>query len=149
MILGYSFVLFDLTYNSRETNKKIDATVGPAFGVLSKARWQGIGSERLIITNATGKLGEVFGGKFTQNFANIEMRPAGVIIRVRYRLEVYGIVIPYAKLTLFKNNPGEVNVYGDGLQMTLKNYQGRAINQRFIQKLVEAKANYFQENHVI
>jgi hypothetical protein len=62
---------------------------------------------------------------------------------------VYGIIIPFGKLTLFKNNPGEVNVYGDGLKMTLRNYQGRAINQRFIQKLIEAKATYYQENHVI
>jgi hypothetical protein len=142
-------VLFDLTYNSKEINKKIDVAVGPAFGLFSKSRWQGIGSERLVITNATGQLEKIFGGRFTQNFANIEMRPGGIIIRVRYRLEVYGIIIPFGKLTLFKNNPGEVNVYGDGLKMTLRNYQGRAINQRFIQKLIEAKATYYQENHVI
>jgi hypothetical protein len=142
-------VLLDLTYNSKEINKKIDQIVGVAFGLFSKSRWQGIGSERLIITSATGQLAELFGGRYVQHFANIEMRPSGIIIRIRYRLEVYGVIIPYHKLTLFKNNPGEVNVYTDGMKMTLKNYQGRSINQRFIQKLIDAKATYYQENHVI
>ena len=141
-------MLVDLTYSSKEINKKIDAVVGPAFAVFSRSRWKGIGSERLVITNATGNLAELFGGKFTQHFANIEMRPAGIVIRIRYRLEVYGIIIPYAKLTLFENNPNELNVYGDDVKMTLRNYHGRAINQRFITKLIKAKAHYYKEHHV-
>jgi len=140
-------VLFDLTNNSREVNRQIDAVVGQAWGILSRKRWQGIASERLVVTNATGKVEQLFGGRFTQHFANMELRPGGIIIRVRYRLEVYGIVIPFAKLTLFKNNSGEVNIHFDGDKITLRNYQGRAINQHFIKKLLEEKATYFQEHH--
>jgi hypothetical protein len=140
-------VLFDLTYNSRDVNRQIDAAIGRPWGIFSKKRWQGIGSERLVVSNATGKVEQLFGGRFTQNFANIELRPRGVLIRVRYRLEVYGIVIPFAKLTLFKNNPGEVNIHFDGDKITLRNYQGRAVNQHFISKLLAEKAIYFQENH--
>lgn len=142
-------MLVDLTYNSKEVNKQIDNLVGRPFGIFSKTRWQGIGSERLVITNATGKVADLFGGRFVQHFANIEMRPKGIIVRIRYRLEVYGVVIPFGQLSLFKNNAAEVNVYGDGVKMTVKNYHNRLINQRFIEKLISAKANYYQENHAI
>lgn len=130
-------VLVDLTYNSKEINKRIDAAVGSAFGLFSKMRWQGIGSERLVITNATGQLYELFGGKFSQHFANIELRPKGIIVRIRYRLEVYGVIFPYNQMTLIRiGNDQELIVERPDIQITLRNYQGRSMNPQFIQKMI-------------
>ena len=142
MILGYSFVLFDLTYNSREINKKIDAVVGPAYGVFSKVRWQGIGSERLIIKDATGPLHDLFQGSFHRHFANIELRPRGIIIRIRYRLEVYGLVIPLDDLNVSVENNGlELSISSQKIWVVLRNYQGRQLNRPFINKLMDFNSN--------
>lgn len=120
--------------------------VGKSFSIFSKKRWQGIGSERLLVVGAKGKLAQIFQDKYRQNFANIELRPGGIIVRIRYRLEVYGLVIPYRHLTLFKSNKGEITIFDQAEKVTLRNYQGRALNKGFLNKLLTAKAEYQPDN---
>jgi len=140
-------VIYNLTYTSPELNQQINQLVGNPYGLFSKIRWQGIGSERLIVTDALGYLRDLFQGRFVQNFASIEQRPGGIIIRIRHGLEVYGVVIPYGKLTIYKNNPEALNIHFDGQKLTLRHYHERRVKPVFISALLKAKAAYFNEYH--
>jgi hypothetical protein len=134
-------VIFDLTYSDRAAILRINKELGPPYGLFSRERWTGIGSERLIITGAEGALAEVFEGNFKQNYCNIELRPKGIILHIRYRLEVYACVFPYWKLAIYKTGD-EIRFYGDTCKVWLRNYQGQAISQKFIQKMMDAKAAF-------
>lgn len=140
-------MVFDLTYDNRQANLEIDKLIGKPFGVFNIKRWSGIGSERLIVKSAEGKLGDIFKENFRQNFANIEIRPKGILIRVRYRLEVFAVAIPFGQLSVFKTDPNYFSLFGGTEKITLTNYQGRSFDQKFLNKILAAKAEYYQEHH--
>lgn len=140
-------MIHDLTYQNRQANLEINKAIGKPFGILSKERWSGIGSERLVVKNAEGQLEQIFSNNFGQNFANIEIRPNGILLRIRYRLEVFGVAIPFAQLSIFKTDASYFSLFAGSEKITLTNYQGRAFNQKFLNKIMAAKAAYFEEHH--
>lgn len=140
-------MVYDLTYDNRQANIEIQKLIGKPFGLFDKKRWSGIGSERLVVKSAEGKIGEIFELNFRQNFANIEIRPKGILIRIRYRLEVFAVAIPFGMLSVFKTDANYFSLFGGSEKITLANYQGRTLNQKFINKIIAAKAAYYEEHH--
>ena len=81
-------MIFDITYTDRMVNLEMARLVGWPFGWFSKERWQGIGSERCRVVAGSNEVDEIFEGDYQRNFTNIELRPKGIVVRIRYRLEV-------------------------------------------------------------
>lgn len=127
-------MIFDATYTDRMVNLEMARLVGRPYGWLSKERWSGIGSERCRIVAGTGGIDELFAGDYRRNFTNIELRPKGIVIRIRYRLEVFAVAIPYGVLQLDDTDLGLL-ISTDQFSMTLVTSKGHAVNQHFLQKI--------------
>ena len=96
----FNIMIFDATYSDRMVDLEITKLTGRSFGWFSKERWSGIGSERYQIISSSGEVENIFEGDYVRNFTNIELRPKGIVIRIRYRLNVYAVAIPYQELTI-------------------------------------------------
>ena len=106
-------MLLNVSYNEPEVKKKIENAVGKPFSL--KERWDrgGIGSSKLLITQASIDIHNLLILDNNQNTCNIELRPKGIILRFRSLLETYALIIPYYKLTLYKINAQEYSIYKD------------------------------------
>lgn len=128
------------------TTIEIARLIGRPFGSFSKERWRGIGSERCRIVNASGEAAEIFNGDFNRNFSNIEIRPKGILLRVRYRLEVFAIAMPFSKLEI-----GETEdlllLQVDQFCLKLISSRNKPVNQNFIKKILVAQKVYIEEHH--
>ena len=140
-------MIHDLTYSNRQANIEINKAIGKPFGFFSKERWRGIGSQRYVIKLAEGKLADIFEGNYSQNFANIELRPNGILLRIRYRLEVYGVTFPFGQLSIFKTDPTYFTLFAGSEKVRLEHYQGWTFDQKFLNKILAAKATYYEEHH--
>lgn len=136
-------MVYDITYTDRMVNIEIIKLVGRPFGWLSKVRWQGIGSERCKVLNASGAIAEIFEGDYGRNFTNIEIRQGGIVVRIRYRLEVFAVVFKFGELKIHESEEGLVLIGGEN-QMLLRGSRGHLVNSKFVEKIkafAKRKAN--------
>ncbi len=134
-------MIYDLTYTDREADKAINQELGKAFGLIERVKLRGIGSERMIVSGGTGQVDDIFTKNYRQNFANVELRPKGVLIRIRYRLEIYAFSIPYAQCSIFKSDV-ELTFHRGGNSIRLRNYHRKTLNKAFVRKLIQQKSSY-------
>ena len=98
----------NLSYNSKKNRTILFEIVGRPLSLIERIRLKGIGSNKLIIIDASKEIVELLRLDNNINYCNIEIRTNGIIIRFRSLLETYGLIIPYYKLVIYK---GESNIY--------------------------------------
>jgi len=105
----------------------------------------GIGSPKLIITDASIEIGNLLNLDNNRNVCNIEMRPKGIIIGFRSGLNPYALIIPYHKLSIYKGQAEEYSIYRDAYFVKIQARSKDTDVHRFMKKLLKAKAENISE----
>ena len=130
-------MLFNTTYTNKDFIKESGHTVGKPFSFLEKLRIGSIGSSRLVIEEFSAKLTPKNRIPSETNYANIELRPKGIIVHFTNRLERYSWVIPYYRLVIYHTETFSVHAAGDFIKCKRnKNYND---NKKFIDKMISLK----------
>lgn len=132
-------MLLNVSYSNKEITRKIDAEVGKPFTLKERWKMGGIGSPKLIITEASVEINNLLVLDNNRDTCNIEIRPKGIIIRFRSLLETFALVIPYYKLTLYKGQASVYSVFRDHHFFKVES-DTKAV-QKFFQKLLGYKAD--------
>jgi hypothetical protein len=131
-------MLRNVSYNNKEITVEINTMVGKPYGFVERIRRKGVGSQRLLIADASQDVQALLALDNNMNFCNIELRPGGIILRFRSLLETYGLVISYHQLSVFRNG-NELTLYGPKHHVKLVPAHGQKLDSRFQLKLMEAK----------
>jgi hypothetical protein len=130
----------NLSYNSKKIKTLLFELVGRSFSFLERLKLRGIGSSKLIITDASKEIIELLRLDNNINYCNIEIRKNGVIVRFRSLLETYGLVIPFYKLIIFKGESNIYSLYKD------KHYIKFLVDNKstifFVKKVIRLKTDY-------
>ena len=132
-------MLVNVSYNNPELTRKIEKLVGKTFTLKQRGAMGGIGSPKLFITGSSLEIRNLLLLDNNLDSCNIELRPAGIILRFRSLLETYALVIPYYKLTLYKGDLGVYSVHVDHHFVKVR-ADTKAI-QKFFVKLLGYKAD--------
>lgn len=132
-------MLLNVSYTNPSITQKIDTEVGRPFTL--KERWGlgGIGSPRLIITDASIEIRNLLILDNNRDTCNIEIRPKGIIVRFRSLLETFALIVPYYKLTLYKGESSVYSLYRD--HYFIKVASDTKAVQKFFKKILEFKAD--------
>ena len=131
----------NISHNDKEIRKEINDLVGPPFPMRTRLKMRGIGSPRYTIREASKKLTALLERDSNTPVANIELRPRGVIMGFRSRLDSYAWALPYHALQIFKND-GVISVYGGEDYMKLEVRDNFRDQGRFIRRKLQLKAEY-------
>ncbi|MDF0706724.1 hypothetical protein [Flagellimonas okinawensis] len=137
-------MLFNVSYNDKKITKKIDDAVGKPIPIKERFAMGGIGSPKLHITEASIDIYNLLILDSSTNTCNVELRPNGIIVRFRARLETYGLIIPYYKLNVYKGDLGIYSIYMDHYFIKVRS-DTKAI-QRFFRKLMDHRADNLPTN---
>jgi hypothetical protein len=137
-------MLKNVSYNDKQIRHEITDLVGMPFSLKQRIKLRGIGSQRFIITSASPEISNLLALDMNLNYCNIELRQKGIIIRFRSLLETYAWVIPFWKLNMFKNG-NAYSIYADGHKMITKPAYNVKANERFLRKIQNLKAQYFEQ----
>nr|WP_321410994.1 hypothetical protein [uncultured Allomuricauda sp.] len=137
-------MLLNVSYNDKKITKKIDEAVGKPLPIKERFAMGGIGSPKLHITEASINIYNLLVLDNSTNTCNVEIRPNGIIVRFRSRLETYGLVIPYYKLNVYKGDIGIYSIYMDHYFIKVRS-DTKAI-QRFFRKLLDHRADNLPTN---
>lgn len=139
-------MLLNVSYNNPEKKRKIDAEVGPAFGLRERIKQGGIGIGHLIITDSSIQIQNFLALDKYRNKCNIELRPGGIIVGFRALLDSYALIIPYWKLNLYKGRAEEYSIYRDTYFIKI---EAKATDQKihkFIKRILAEKGNQAPTN---
>ncbi|PQB06020.1 hypothetical protein [Aureitalea marina] len=132
-------MLFNVSYNNPAVRKQIDSEIGKPYTLAERLRLKGIGSPRLVISEASIQIHNLLILDNNRNYANIELRPGGILVGFRSLLESYALVIPFHKLTVYKTDANVYTIHRDNyfVRIELRN-RDKSIH-RFMQKLTQLK----------
>ncbi|TVR39221.1 MAG: hypothetical protein EA392_07105 [Cryomorphaceae bacterium] len=131
-------MLRNITYNNPDIKAEINALVGPPFGLISSIKMGGIGSRRMLITEASPDIRKWLSLQTTAPYCYLELRPSGIIVHFRSILETMGWVIPFHHLSIFRNGEA-IHLHGAGSFMHLSGVGSLKPDHKFIEKVLGRK----------
>ncbi len=132
-------MLLHVSYSDSENTRKIDTQLGKPFTLKERLKMGGIGSPKLIMTDASLQISNLMNLDNNRNVCNIEMRPKGIIVGFRSGLDSYALIIPYYKLVLYKGKPEEYSIYMDTYFVKIQAHSDDNDIHKFMKKLLQAK----------
>jgi len=133
-------MLFNTTHKNEDYDIESASLVGKPLNLMQRIKQGGIGSSRLMIHKISPKL-NLSKLKFSEiDYANIELRPKGIIVHFTKKLERFSWIIPYYRLVVYNTQSFSIHANGNFIQfLKNKNYKE---NKKFIDKMVQLKNNF-------
>ena len=133
-------MVFNTSYTNKAYSKKSIEVVGKGFSFLEKIKMRGVGSSRFTIKELSTKLQPKNAQTIDHNFANIELRPKGIIIHFTNRLDRYSWIIPYYRLVIYHTQTFSIHANGHFIKFNKnKNYLA---NKKFIHEMTDSKNKF-------
>ncbi|MEQ8584053.1 MAG: hypothetical protein RIC30_15235 [Marinoscillum sp.] len=129
-------MILETTYNKRETIQQINQLVGKPYTLIQRLRMGGIGSKRMGISKISPEFAHYLKAGHYVTHANIELRPEGILIHFRFKLESYAWPMPYTGLEV-ATDP-ELTFTADGKFIAFK--EGMKVNGPFIERMIRHMA---------
>ena len=125
------------TYTDKAQTELINDLVGRPFGFWDSLRLNGKGSRRFMIESVSQNLQLVMNTVADINYANIELRPSGILVHINKGLETYCWVVPYYKLSTYKSP--NYSIHADGQFVRFKSGRDKAAIKTFFDKIRDCK----------
>lgn len=138
-------MLFNTTYVNNDVTREINTVLGKPYSFLKAIQLKGTGSHRMMIEEVSPHFRNIINSVSDINYANIELRPKGIIFHVNKGLQNFAWLIPYYRLVIFKSET--VSFHADGMFIKLKNNQFTKRNSKFLNKILTLKEQYLNPEY--
>ena len=139
-------MILNTTYSNKDNDSLINNLVGNSFGFLKRLQMKGIGSGRMIIEKVSPKLERALLNGPDLNYANIELRPKGILVRITRRLDNFTWIIPYYQLYTYRSKG--LSIHGQGEFLKFRNDRFLQNNKEFIKKMINLKVIFTKDYYI-
>lgn len=133
-------MILNTTYTDKNNDQLINDLVGKRFSFMETFKMRGVGSKRMIIDDASINLKSYLNTVADANYANLELRPNGLLVRINKGLQTFTWVIPFYHLVLYKINGSSIHAQGKFIHF--RNNKTFKENKAFFDKLFDLKVQY-------
>ncbi|BDD02871.1 hypothetical protein [Aureibacter tunicatorum] len=138
-------MIFNTTYTNKEYNRESNKLLGRSFSFIDKIKMSGVGSKRLAVADKSEKLDIHPTKSQSMHFANIELRPKGIIIHFAERLERFSWCIPYYRLVIYDTALFSIHAEGNFIKFLKNKYYEE--NKKFLHKMIHLKNKHQEQYH--
>lgn len=139
-------MILNTTYTNKDNDAMINEMVGRSFSIWEKLKMKGTGSGRMIITDVSPRLERALLNGPDINYANIELRPKGILVRITRRLDNFTWIIPYYQLYTYLTNG--LSIHGQGEFLHFRNDRFLKSNRDFIKKMLNLKVIFTKDYYI-
>ena len=132
--------LYNISYSDKETEKLINHEMGKPYSLIKKIQLKGIGSRRMIIEHFSENMKHLALKVSGIQYANIELRPKGVIIHINQGIYTYAWTVPFFRLSIYNGN--FFTIHGNGNFIQFDKQKSWKENRTFLQKIMRLKSTY-------
>ena len=129
-------MILNISYQSKSQERDINDHVGLSYTFWESLKMGGSGSQKLIINDCHEIFDPYLKQLHSTKYCNIELRPRGIGLRFRYKLEAIGWFIPYTTLDYHHEDFSlKIQDQLTGFFMNLKATNRNQINLKFMNKM--------------
>ena len=129
-------MILNISYQSKSQERDINDHVGLSYTFWESLKMGGSGSQKLIIVDCHEIFDPYLKQLHSTKYCNIELRPRGIGLRFRYKLEAIGWFIPYTTLDYHHEDFSlKIQDQLTGFFMNLKASHRNRINLKFMNKI--------------
>ena len=133
-------MIFSTTHTNKEAKELTNDLLGLPFSFYQSLKMGGIGSKRMIIEETSQNIFDYTNKISDVNYANIELRPEGIIVLLNKGLNNYNWVIPFRQLVIYKTD--RLSIHAEGKYICFKNNMLYKENKKFIAKMIDLKTTH-------
>ena len=134
-------MILNVSYQNKSQEQEINELVGMSYTFWESLKMGGSGSQKLFVIDCHEIFDPYLKQSHSAKYCNIELRPKGIGLRVRYKLETIGWFISYHDLSYEYDTINlKVKDQVTGYFMNLKASNRNQINLKFIKKLRQLKS---------
>ena len=100
----------------------------------------------MIIDTVSPNLQQYLNKTADLNYANIELRPKGILVRITRRLDNFTWAIPYYQLYTYMTSG--LSIHGQGEFLQFKNDRFLKNNKEFIKKMLDIKVVFTKDHYI-
>ena len=126
----------NLTYNVPITKRQIDQAVGKEFSFFQSLKMRGTGSQKFVIEWASNEIIDLLQKDNSTNFAHIELRPKGIIIRFKSYQETYGLVLPFQEIKV-TNEVVNLRIESPNFFVKMKTLNEAPVDLKFLNRITK------------
>ncbi len=136
-------MVLDTTYFNKKHKQILEEFVGKPYGFWESVKRGGIGSKRMIVRQLSPNLNFIENILSDLNYANIELRKKGVLIRISKGLKNFTWAIPFYQLVFYKTD--FTSIHAQGRFIRFENSRTYKENKRFFQRLMHEKLKFDEQ----
>lgn len=136
-------MVLDSTYFNKDHKQLLDDFVGQPYTLWESIKRGGVGCKRMIVNNLSPNLSFITNHSPDINYANIELRKKGILIRITKGLKNFTWAIPFYQLVFYKSDFTSIHAQGRFIQF--KNSKSFEENKRFFESLMNEKLGFDQQ----
>lgn len=136
----YIVMILNTTHHNSEHKQIIADLIGSPFSLVQKLKMKGVGSKRMIIDEVSPNMKSMMNKVSDINYANIELRPKGILVMINQGLKNFTWIIPYYQLVIYKVNGSSLHAQGRFIHF--RNSKTFRENKNFFDKLLDLKVKY-------
>ena len=139
-------MILDTTHYNKKHKQLLDDFVGKPYSIFESIKRGGVGSKRMIVKELSPNLSFITNAVADINYANIELRRKGVLIRITKGLKNFTWAIPFYQLVFYKTD--FTSIHAQGKYIHFKNSKSFKENTRFFKNLMNKKIK-FDEQYIL
>lgn len=136
----YFVMILNTTHHNSEHKQIIADLIGSPFSLVQKLKMNGVGSKRMIVDEVSPNMQSMMNKVADINYANIELRPKGILVMINQGLKNFTWIIPYYQLVIYKVNGSSIHAQGRFIHF--RNSKTFRENKKFFDKLLDEKVKY-------
>lgn len=138
-------MIVNTTFKNDEIKKLINSYLGNSFSLLDRIKMNGIGSKRMMIAHTSPTFQAYLNKVSDINYANIELRPKGILVHINQQLKNFSWIIPYYKLHIY--NANYFSIHAEGNFIRFRKNRLYVENKKFIEKLMATKNSFLNTDY--
>ena len=133
-------MILDTTHHNKDHKKTLENFVGKQYSLLDSLKRGGVGSKRMIVKQISPNLNYIVNIISDLNYANIELRKKGILIRINKGLKNFTWAIPFYQLVFYKTD--FTSIHAQGRFIHFENSKTFKENKKFFENLLAEKIKF-------
>ena len=129
--------IFNNNHNDKEITQALNKLVGKPFSLIDRFKQKGIGSRRIVVESFSPGLFHYFDDDNDLKKVNFELRPKGIIVYIKNKINDYKWAIPYYALHIYNTQTFSIHAHGNFLKF--KQNEVFPYNQNFFDQVMSAR----------